>query len=198
MDISENLKKAKEIGTWLHGKANNFSVPNDKRTKMALALLQQALDVTDAIVILLDYNLPGPAWALARPMHEGYVRGVWLLEHASEDGVDKFEEGKCPNFPELLKQIGDDPKTGGAFIKGMTELNLSSFHDLTHGGMEHITRRYTESAIEPNYPEDEIINLIKMRNQYAMFITCFLLLMANDQASIEELIQKKEEWENAL
>jgi len=198
MDISENLKKAKEIGTWLHGKANNISVPNDKRTTMALALLQQAVDVTDAIIILLDYNLPGPAWALARPMHEGYVRGIWLLKHASADGIGKFEEGKCPSLPELSKQIGDNPETGGAFIEGMTELNRSSFNDLTHGGMEHITRRCTESAIEPNYSEDEIIKLIKMRNQYAMLITCFLLLMANDSASIEELIQKREEWENAL
>ena len=198
MDISQNIRKAKEIGIWLHSKANNISVPKNKRTVMALSLLQQALDVTDAIVILLENNLPGPSWALARPMHEGYVRGVWLLEHASEESIEKFEKGKCPNFPELLRQIGDDPETGGAFIKSMSELNLSSFHDLTHGGMEHITRRYTDSAIEPNYSEEEIISLIKVRNQYAMLISCFLLLMADDQTSMKELLNKREEWKDAL
>jgi hypothetical protein len=80
MDIYESLKKAKELGIWVHGITNNISVPNNKRTNMAVALFQQALDITDGIVVLLDNNLPGPAFSLARPMHEGYVRGVWLLE----------------------------------------------------------------------------------------------------------------------
>ena len=198
MNFSESLRVAKEIGTWLHAKTNNISVPSDKRTVMAIAILQQTLDVADGIVVLIDNNLPGPAWALARPMHEGYVRGVWLLRHASDENVEKFESGKCPNFPALLKDIGDDPETGGEFIKGMTELNLKSFHDLTHGGMEHVTRRAKDSSIEPNYDEEEIINLIKMRNQYYMLITCFLIQLANEQGSMEELIQKREEWKNAL
>lgn len=198
MDISKNLRMAKEIGAWLHGKTNKILVPSDKRTVMATSILQQALDVADGVVLLLDNNLPGPALALARPMHEGYVRGVWLLEHASTENLERFEAGKCPNFPSLLEDIGDAPETGGSFIKGMTDLNLKSFHDLTHGGMEHITRRATESAIEPNYSEEEIINLVKMRNQYYMLITCFLLQLANDQSSLEELIQKSEEWKDAL
>ena len=198
MDIRKSLRMAKEIGAWLHGKTNNISIPNDKRTVMATSIFQQALDVADGIVLLFDYNLPGPAFSLARPMHEGYVRGVWLLEHASTENVEKFEAGKCPNFPSLLEDIGNAPETGGSFIKGMTDLNLKSFHDLTHGGMEHITRRTTESAIEPNYAEEEIINLVKIRNQYYMLITCFLLQLANDPISLEELIQKREDWKNAL
>jgi hypothetical protein len=198
MDITEPLKTAKEIGIWVHGKTNNISVPNNKRTVRAVALLQQALDITDGVTILLENNLPGPALALARPMHEGYVRGVWLMDHASEDSLEKFEQGKCPNFPTLLNQIGDDPKTGGAFIKGMTDLNLKSFHDLTHGGMEHVVRRATDSAIEPNYSEDEIRGLLKARNKYSLLITCFLLLAANDPVAMEELLQKREEWKDAL
>ncbi len=198
MDIRESINKAKELGVWVHEKTNNISVPNNKRTYMAVALLQQALDITDGIVVLLESNFPGPAFALARPMHEGYVRGVWLLEHASEESVEKFESGICPRFPELHKQIGDDPKTGGAFIKKMTELNLKSFHDLTHGGMEHVIRRSTGASIEPNYPKDEIISLLDTRNKYSMLITCFLLLAANEAGGLEELLVKRDEYENAL
>lgn len=198
MDIAESLRSAKEIGSWLHSKTNNISVPSNKRTVMAVAIFQQALDISDGIVLLFDNNLPGPAMALARPLHEGYVRGLWLLEHASEEKVEKFTAGQCPNFPALLKDIGEAPETGGKFVKGMTDLNLDSFHDLTHGGMEHVIRRYTESAIEPNYAEEEIINLIKVRNKYYMLITCFLLQIANEQKSMEELIEKQEEWKDAL
>jgi len=198
MSISEDLQKAKEIGAWVHEKTNDISIPRNKRNMMGAALLQQSMDVADAIVILLEHNLPGPAWALARPMHEGYVRGVWLLEHASDESVDKFESGFCPKFPEILKQIGDEPESGGAFIKGMSDLNLDSFHDLTHGGMEHISRRTTDSAIEPNYSSDELERLIRMRNQYTMLVCCFLLLLADDHHSIEQLIAKQKEWKDAL
>lgn len=198
MNIHEDLKKAKELGSWVYEKTNNISVPNNKRSVMAVALLQQALDITDGIIVLLEKNLPGPALALARPMHECYVRGVWLLEHASNENVEKFESGKCPRFPELIKQIGDEPKTGGAFIKGMTELNLKSFHDLTHGGMEHVTRRVTGSSIEPSYSEVEIISLLKARNKYSMLITCFLLMAANAESEMKGLLQKMDECKNAL
>ena len=198
MDLNESLQKAKEISNWLHGKVNNISVSNDKRTVIALALLQQTLDVTDGIVILLENNLPGPAWALARPMHEGYIRGIWLLEHASEESVERFEAGICPKIPKLLKEIGIDPDTGGEFIKAMTDLNLSSFHDLTHGGMKHVIRRTTESAIKPNYSEEEILNLIKVRNQYSMLITCFILFVSNVPGSLEELLLKRDEWKDDL
>jgi len=198
MGISEDLQKAKEIGAWVHEKTNEISIPRNKRNMMGAALLQQSLDVSDAIVILLEHNLPGPAWALARPLHEGYVRGVWLLEHASDESVDKFESGFCPKFPELLKQIGDAPGSGGAFITGMSDLNLSSFHDLTHGGMEHIIRRTTDSAIEPNYSSEEIERFICMRNQYSMLVCCFLLLLADDHRSMEQLLDKRREWKDAL
>lgn len=198
MSISESLHKAKVIGNWVHGKTNDISIPHRKRTMMGAAMLQHALDLTDAILTLMEHNLPGPALALARPMHEGYVRGIWLLEHASDESVEKFESGICPRFPELLRQIGEEPECGGAFIKGMSDLNLSSFHDLTHGGMEHITRRITAAAVEPNYSVEEIERLIRVRNQYAMLICCFLLILADDQESMEQLLEKQSEWHDAL
>src|SRR5690606_1499813 len=99
---------------------------------------------------------------------------------------------------ELLKQIGDDPETGGAYIKGMSDLNLSSFHDLTHGGMEHITRRWSGSAVEPSYSVDELRKLLKVRNQYVMLIACFLLQLANDESGLNAILCKRDEWKNAL
>lgn len=111
----------------------------------------KSLIIIHISVTLLDNNLPGVAWALARPMHESFVRGSWLLNHASKINVTRFIKGKCPKFPELLKDIGDAPETGGCWIKKMTELNIKKFHDLAHGEMEHVIRRMTETAIESNY-----------------------------------------------
>jgi hypothetical protein len=198
MDISESVAKAKEIGAWIHGKTNDISVPSNDRTRMGTALLQHALDITDAMILLIERNLPGPAFSLFRPLHEVFTRGVWLLNHASDQDVEKFANGKYPGFNDMLNDIGDDPETGGAFIKGMSELNREDFHGLTHGGMEHVSRRFSSAAIEPSYPSEEINQLIKVRNQYASLVACFLLQLANDEDGINQLAEKRNEWRGAL
>lgn len=198
MAISEDLQKATEIGSWIHSITSNLTIPNNKRITTGTALLQQSLEITDAITLLLQHHLRGPAWALVRSMHEAYTRGVWLLEHASDENVDRFIRGKPPNVSQILKDIGDAPETGGAFIKGMSELNRDDFHGLTHGGMEHVSRRMSKSAVEPNYSDKEIKKLIRVRNQYSCLAACFLLIAANDNEAMKELARKRDEWCDAL
>ncbi len=198
MEISESITKAREIGAWIHSKTSDLSLPSDNRARMGAALLQHALDITDAMVLVVEKNLPGPAFSLLRPLHEVYTRAVWLLNHASDQDVGKFEKGKYPGFNDMLKDIGNDPETGGAFIKGMSELNRKDFHGLTHGGMEHVFRRLSASAVEPNYPVEEIQKLIKVRNQYSCLIACFLLQLANDEVGMNQLLEKRKEWCDAL
>lgn len=153
-----------------------------------LALFQQSQDICDAITILIKENLPGPAWALARPMVDTYVHGLWLLNHASDEKVNEFlAENKLPKFNELLKAIGNDEETGGAWIHKICELNRKDFHDLTHGGIEHVLRRITDDSIEPNYPEDEQIRLMHIQIEIQFAIGAHLLALTNNQAGIEKL-----------
>lgn len=198
MSINESIERAKEIGLWIHGKTNDISVPNDERTCLGTALLQQTLDIADGIIVLLSSNLPGPAFTLCRSLHEVCTRSVWLLNHASDENVEIFKEMKYPGFKDMLRDIGDSPETGGAFIHGMSDLNRNDFHGLTHGGMEHVLRRVSSTAIEPSYPEEEIQELIRVTIKYSLLCVCFLLQLANDELGMEELLKKQEEWKNLL
>lgn len=198
MNIREALELAKEIGTWIHAQTNNSQVKSDRRILLAVSVFQHALDIGDGIVVLIGENLPGVALTLARPLHEGYTQGVWLLTCATDDQLDNYVKGICPKLQTLVKQIGDDPETGGKFIKGMTEKNITDFHSLTHGGMEHISRRTSETAIEPNYDDEELVSLLKARNQYCMLIAFFLLTIMGKDDSLLELDQKRNEWNQAL
>lgn len=153
-DIESDLEIAKELSTWIHERTNEKDYPKNH----GLTLLQQSQDVCDAIRILLEANLPGPAWALARPVLDAYVRGLWLLNHASDEEISEFlADNKLPGFDELLDAIGNDEETGGAWIQKICEFNRKDFHDLTHGGIEHVLRRTTDHSIEPSYPDDEQI-----------------------------------------
>ena len=136
---------------------------------------------------IIESNLPGPAWALARPQYETYVRGLWLLNYASDDELNEFFTGKCPNFTGLLNAIGGDAETGGAWIKATIYLNLKAFHGLTHGGIEHTLRRVTQNSIEPNYPEEELVRLMYIGIETRFAIGAILLALSNNQEGIEKL-----------
>ena len=184
MDLNQILEIAKELSTWIHGRTDHKNYPYNP----GLNLWQQSQDICDAIRILLEANLPGPAWALARPMLDTYVRGLWLINHASDEEVNKFLAGnKLPGFDKLLDAIGNDEETGGAWIHKICELNREAFHDLTHGGIEHVLRRITDDSIEPNYPEEEKIRLMHTQIGIQFAIGYELLALANNQAGIDKL-----------
>ncbi len=198
MDIAALLKTAKEIAVWIQEHTSDSNVPNERRMIMAASSFQHALDIADGIIVLIDNNLPGVAFTLLRSLHESYVQAVWLLNVATEDQLTRYENGICPKLQTLVKQIGDEEETGGAFIKGMTEKNISDFHNLTHGGVEHLMRRQTETSIEPNYRSEEIEALLRARNQYATLSAFFLLTQMAKKDSIDELNSRVQSWSDAL
>jgi len=195
MTLNEIIKIAEELEAWIHGHTNEKEYPN----KPELALLQQSQDICSAISILLEAKLPGPAYALARPMLDTYVRGLWLLNHASDMEIKKFLEGKERHgFNEFLKAIGNGEETGGAWIHKISGLNRQAFHDLTHGGIEHVLRRTTINSTEPNYPEDEQIRLMQIQIGIQFAIGYELLALVDNQAGIAKLEEMAQEYGTAV
>ena len=117
MSLNKILFLSEDFSIWLHQHTNETEFNKlVVREEAAICLFQQALDVEDGIRILLKGNLPGAALALARPLFECYVRGIWLLKAATDDDTDKFLSGKYyPEFDisKLAKAIGNNPETGG-------------------------------------------------------------------------------------
>lgn len=187
MTLSDLLTHAKDLTLWLHEKTNGRPVQGTVRIRAGLSILQLSLDVADAIVVLLEAKLPGPALSLARPLFEGYVRGFWLLHHASNPEVESFNNGQCPRFDTLSAAIGDNAESGGAWIQANKCANLHSFHDLTHGGSEHVKRRNTEDGVEPVYPEHELEALVRFGIEARIRIGAELLALMDDEPAMEEL-----------
>ncbi len=187
MTLEQLIETTKEFGVWLHFQTNEKTHSSGVRGNTGIAILQHSADVADAIVVLIESRLPGPAFSLARPLLESYVRAFWLLHHATNGQIEAFNSGKCPNFPRLLAAIPNTPETGGAWIHTMIDKNLKAFHDLTHGGMEHVRRRISAGVIEPTYPEKEQKNLIKVTNEIRIFVGAELLSRLNDEKGMRML-----------
>lgn len=198
MTLKEITEIAKELGTWIHKYTNGSVHSDDLRTTNGLSILQQSQDICDAITILIDSNLPGPAHTLARPMFDTYVRGLWLLNYASEEELNNFLTGKCPDFKQLLNAIGNEAETGGAWIHAIAVSNRKAFHDLTHGGVEHLLRRITVNSIEPNYPEEELIRLMHIQIEIQIAIGDTLLASSNNLEAREILESMAEHYRTRI
>jgi hypothetical protein len=188
--LAERVSHANDLGIWLHGRTYERKFSGTTREHTALAILQLTEDIADAIIVLLDARLPGPALSLARPFFEGYVRGYWLLNCASDQQVQQFINGRCPTFGGLLAVIPKDAESGGAWIHANSAKNLTQFHDLTHGGSEHVKRRIGNGTVEPSYPEDELESLVGLENEIRVRIGCELLSRLNDEEGIVELHER--------
>ncbi|MBZ0092882.1 MAG: hypothetical protein K8F27_11780 [Sulfuricellaceae bacterium] len=185
-----NLNRAKELGMWLHERTNGLNLPQNDRIRIGGTVLHLALEHYDAIIVLIDARLYGSAFSLARLLLEAYVRGAWLLNVASDTERQSYMKGKCPDFYKLLDAIGDDPETGGAWIKGTKEKNWTQFNELTHGGACHVIRRNTEEAIESAYPEEELSRLLEFSGEVAIRVAAELFAVADDELLLTQLAEK--------
>jgi len=190
MPLAERLKQAKDLGIWLHERTNERKFPAGPRRQTALAILQLTEDIADAIIVLLDAQMPGPALSLARPLFEGYVRGYWLLKCASDEQISEFIAGRCPNFAGLLAAVPKDAESGGAWIHANSAKNLKNFHDLTHGGSEHVKRRIGGYSVEPLYPEQELEALLRLGHEVRVRVGCELLSLLNDEEGMVSLNER--------
>ena len=152
-----------------------------------MSIFQLSLDLHDAIIVLLDAKLPGPAFSLARPLFESYIRGFWLFNCASDKALNNFLNGECPPLAKLVVAIENNAETGGAWVHGIKKLYLTSFHDLTHGGSEYVRRRNMDNSVEPNYPEEELESLVNFGVEVRIRIGAEFFSQLNDEDGIEQL-----------
>ena len=186
------LKEASEFYDWIGINTNNLSVPNREKDKTAMKILQQSMDLGDAILLLLNHNLPGPAFTIARPHFETYVCGVWLFDIASPNEISAYLSGITPKIDTLVKKISKIYPETHSWRKKNKELNLRSFHGLAHSGAEHVIRRASDDggSIEPNYKEEEIIQLIKHCTTVQIGIAVYTLLIADKPERMQNLDER--------
>ena len=114
-----------------------------------------------AIVVLVHEGLYGSALAMLRVAFEACVRGMWLLDAATDEEIDQAGNGQSPN-DFFGKIVADLEKPGriepGSFsqLKGASWKRLCS---LTHTGYEQIGARLTTTGLGHDYTEQKSLKL---------------------------------------
>ena len=170
---------------------DGLEVSSDERMRLSAGCLDMALEHQKAIVLLVANKLYGSAFSLARLIFEAYVRGVWLQLCASESEIEKYKNDKLEKyFSTLIQEIENcDGFEEGILSAAKTE-NWIAMNSFTHSGYLQAVRRNKEETIEPNYNDEEIIELLNVANALGMLSALQLALLAGKKELANEMLKK--------
>lgn len=164
-NISAVVEKSENLTHWIDSKVDGFEVPSILRFRLSAGCIDQALEHQKSIILLVRYKHFGSALALVRLIFESYVRGVWIHQCASDAEVEMFAKDKLKkSFPELLREIEKQDGFDDGILSSIHLRSWDAMNSFTHTGYKQSVRRNTETSIEPNYSEEEILETLNFAN----------------------------------
>ena len=197
--LSVELSKACDLAAYISIRLHDISVSETLRNRIVGACFSVALDHFDALLMLLSRTpkLSSSAYTLMRPIFESYVRGICFLYCASDETIESFNQNKPYQLPKKIECLIQDLEQAGRFDKQLFNTyaeNWSNLCDYAHTGLLQIQRWNTLHAIEPNYPDDEVIEVIKFTSALATLTAVSLSEgIAQNNALDQEFLEKAKE-----
>lgn len=172
---------AVEYLNWLGSCIHECDLPANDRVRAAVSCLAIAQDHHHGILILIDHERYASAFALLRVAFEAYVRGEWLAACATDEEVHSFIHGKePPKFRLLLERL---EKTEGFQQQVLSMIKAHAWDAMcayTHTGGLHIQRWNSAEAIEPQYEEQEIREVLSFAETIGSLAVIGVAKVADD------------------
>ena len=170
---------------------NDRSLPKTPQHCVGGGLFQHALDIADATIILVKKELPGPALALARPLIESWLRGVWAAKCAEDQEIKDFRAKGQPKpwkLPDLAEYVKERVPTEREYLEEVIESRevRKMLNDLTHGGRLQVQYREGNEAIEPRVPVEMQVGLLELGNQIRQKSVSYLREMMGEEGPAEQ------------
>lgn len=131
------------------------------------------------ILLLATGNNDASAFSLARPILETFYRGLWMYLCASDDEVEKIRSDSF-GYPKFIKMTNSvDAKLGGLEKFNINPGTWGMLCGFTHSGLEQLGRRYNDVGdLMPNYPINEVINVLSSGTRCLALMTYFACFVA--------------------
>lgn len=146
----------------LHDELIPSTYVTDDRTSLSLPLLRHTHVLAYSIGFLLQHELVAPAFALFRPLFEGYARAIWALHCADKEDLAKAHNDEFPGLYKVVNALQNQQLDSTELFVEIYYSKKESLHSYTHGGMKLIKLLYDDDTkkVEPDYPVDEQIKLM--------------------------------------
>ncbi len=154
---------------WLSQRLNDLEISTSRRIRLSVGCYDQVFEHHIAICLLLRSKVYGSAFALVRPVFEGFVRGVWLKNSASDVELEKYYGDTLDlTFGQLLDRVEKYLGFESGMLSSLKKSSWKAMSSYTHGGVLQASRRYTKEFIEPSYSDEEIIEVLKISGAFAL------------------------------
>ena len=175
---------------WLTVRLDDLLIPQDRRVLIAVSCYDLVYEHQLAVAYLVRSAIYGSAFALARPIFEAYVRGVWLKNCATEEQLQHFVDDKQISFKKILAEIEFlDGFSNGALLT-LKKNAWNAMNSYTHGGVQQAARRLNGNFIEPNYSQTEIVNVLRIADAFSLLAFQQVAAEAGRLDLAEEAISK--------
>lgn len=182
MLTAAEIRSAGEYVEWLRQQVHEMQVPANIRVRAAGGCLALAQEHHHAIVFLVEHELYGSAFALVRLAFEAYVRGKWLALCATDTAVQDFLAGRePPKMDNLLAELERTPAFDEKVLSSMKAKSWRAMCAYTHTGGRHVQRWNTADAIEANYDDAEIREVLSFAAVIGSLSVLGLATLAGDE-----------------
>jgi hypothetical protein len=188
MDVVTLIKRSEEIIQKIDATLHGAAISSDARHRLSGACLDVAIEHQKAIVVLINRKFYGSAFALVRAQFETYIRGLWLERCATDTEVDDFKRDKIDkSFKAIIENIENCEGYNVGVLSSVRVKSWDTMNSYTHGGYMQVVRRMSEDYMEPNYSEEEIIEVLNFANSIGMLAALEITIMTNKQDLVESI-----------
>ncbi len=184
------ISESQALIQWLDGKIDGLEVASDLRHRAAGGCFDIALELQKAIVVLVEKQLYGAAFALMRTQFEAYVRGVWIFKCAKDTQIEKFANARVGSIRQLVEEIEKLEGFQDGVLSKMIHGKWDILNDFTHTGFQQVVRRQKELSIEPNYDDAEIIDAVNFADAIGCLSAIAICGMANNLEISAKILEK--------
>jgi len=182
MKVDSKIRKSEALIQWMDREIDGLEISSDDRTRISASCFDVALEHHKAIVLLIANSLVGSAFSLVRILFEAYIRGLWIGKCATDKEIEDFKKNKLKKiFGTLIQEIErQDGFQEGILSKAKTA-NWKAMNSYTHSGFFQSVRRNKDETIEPNYDEDEILEILGFSDAIGMLTALQIAIMAGTE-----------------
>lgn len=169
MDLSAALTRAATIDREISLLLDGIELLNTDRRRLAGGAFAIALDIHSSIAVLIERGNYPTAFIASRSLWEAYIRGCWLLKCATDDQLTRFAQDKLnlktwPMIEALESEGGFEKET----LSKLHENNWPRLNAMNHISGPLVVRFNSESGIEANFDDDEILECLTHASNLAL------------------------------
>ncbi len=161
--------KAFDLHDWIARNLDDLEISRQNRVLLAVSCYDLVIEHHIGIATLLRSRINGSAFALVRPLFETFIRGAWLRHCATDNEIEKFISDRLDKkFNKIIDEVESLNGFNDGILSGLKKNAWKSMNSYTHGGILQASRRTSGSYIEPNFSQEEIVEVIKVSGLFAL------------------------------